>query len=117
MSFRDMVAADNSKVFLNTLEFADPHTIVYDGVTYENIKCVITKMKEKDRTTTMRDHAQGLYLVSAVLHCAAADLNNIVPEKGGKIKVSDGAFLPTYYVAQSGCDMGMIRLELEAIDE
>lgn len=117
MSFRDMVANDNMQVFLNCDEFADEHTIVYDGETYEHVKCVITQLKEKDRTTTMRDHVQGLYLVSAVLHCALADLNNVVPEKGGKIKVSEGAFLRTYYVAQSGCVMGMIRLELEAIDE
>lgn len=117
MSFREMVTSDISRVFLNTLEFAEQHTIIYDGVTYENINCVMTKVKEQDRTTTMRDHAQGLFLVSAVLHCALADMNNIVPEKGGKIKVSEGAFLRTYYVAQSGCDMGMIRLELEAIDE
>ena len=117
MSFKDMVAKDNLNVFLNDSEFAEKHDIVYDGVTYPNVKCVITQLKEQDRSTTMRDHAQGLYRVSAVMHCALTDLDNIVPEKGGKIKVSDGAFLRTFYVGQSGCEMGMIRLEMEAVDE
>jgi len=119
MSFKEMVAEDNHKVFLNDSEFADERTIVYDGVTYRNVKCVVTQLKEQDRTTTMRDHAQGLYRVSAVLHCALSDLDNIVPEKGGKISISEveSSFLHPFYVSQSGCEMGMIRLELEAIDE
>lgn len=117
MSFRDMVSADNTGVFLDTDFFADEHTIQYDGETYENVKCVITQLREQDRSTTMRDHAQGIYLVTAIVHFNVADLNGIVPEKGGKIFISDGGFMKQYLVAQSGCDMGMVRLELEALDE
>lgn len=117
MSFKDMVSADNENVFLDTDFFAEEHTIKYDGVTYKNVKCVITQLKEQDRSTTMRDHAQGIYLVTAILHCKVADLNGIVPEKGGMFYVSDGSFMRQYLVAQSGCDMGMVRLELEALDE
>lgn len=117
MSFKDMIAADNVGVFLDTDFFAEERTIKYDGATYEKVKCIISQTEEKERSTTMRDHAQGLYLVTAVFHCNADDLGGIVPEKGGKILISDGGFMQRFYIAQSGCEMGMIRLELEAIDE
>ncbi len=118
MSFRDMVASDIHNVFLNELEFAERHDITYDGVTYEGVLCVISQLKEQQRTTTMRDHSQGLYRVTGTLHCAKADIGNTIPEKGGKIQISDDeGFMRLFYVAQSGCDMGMVRLELEAIDE
>ncbi|MEG0146484.1 MAG: hypothetical protein RR739_10520, partial [Clostridia bacterium] len=63
------------------------------------------------------DHAQGLYIVSATLHCKKDDLKGNIPERGMKIKVSDDGFLRTYTVASSSCAMGMLRVELEVIDE
>ena len=117
MSFKDMVEADNLSVFLNPDEFGEERDIKYDGVTYAAVPCVMTKLKEKDRNTTMSDHAQGIYRVSAVLHCRLADIGNILPEKGGKIYISEDAFMRRYFVAQAGCEMGMVRLELEALDE
>lgn len=117
MSFKDMVESDNLSVFLDTEYFGEEHSIRYDGETYEKVPCVITQLKEQDRSTTMSDHAQGLYRVSAVLHCRLDDIGGILPEKGGKIHISDDAFMRRYFVAQAGCDMGMVRLELEALDE
>lgn len=119
MSFRDMVAKDNAGIFMNLDEFAEKHTVLYDGETYTDISCVISQLKEQDRTAPMRDHSQGLYVVTSVFHCPAEALGGVVPEKGTKIKISDGdyGFMREFYVAQSGCDLGMIRLELEAIDE
>ena len=117
MSFKDMVAADNVGVFLDLDFFGEEHTIIYDGKTYDAVKCVISQLKEQDRSVTMRDHAQGLYLVTAVLHCNIADIGGILPEKGGKIQISDDSFMRFYFVAKAGCDMGMVRLELEEIDE
>lgn len=118
MSFRDMVAADNNKVFMNTDEYADIRTVIFDGKRFDGIPCTVTKLKEQERVTKMRDHAQGLYLVTAVFHCPAELVDGIVPEKGSRIKVSnDDGFLHDYYVAESSCALGMIRLELEAYDE
>lgn len=117
MGFKEMVAADNVHVFMNENTFAEQHDVWYEGETYKEISCVITQLKEKDRTTTMRDHAQGIYLVTSIFHCPAESLGGNVPEKGSKIKISDGHFMREFYVAQSGCDLGMIRLELEALDE
>lgn len=118
MSFRDMVAADNLNVFCNTDEFADSRTVWYDGEKYENVHVVMTKLKEKDRTVAQKDHAQGIYLVTAIVHFPQVELDGHVPEKGALISITDDdAFAHQYYVAQSGCDLGMVRLELEAYDE
>jgi len=117
MSFRDMVNEDNTSVFMNQDEFADTHTIEYDGETYKDVPCVISQLKEQDRVTKMRDHGQGIYLVTAILHCTLESLDGNVPEKGVRIGISDGDFMREYYVAESGCDLGMIRLELEALDQ
>ena len=118
MSFKEMVVQDAMNVFSNTSEFAEEQTVVYDGVTYEKVPCVITKLKEKDRTVPVSDHAQGLFLVSSIVHFPLVSLNGNVPEKGCRISISDSTgFLHDFYVAQSSCAMGYIRLELEAIDE
>lgn len=116
MKFNDMAALDN----LNFLEtFGEELTVTFDGKTFEEIPCLISKMKEQDRITVMSDHEHGLYRVTAVFHCKLDDLGGTVPEKGRKFGIydSDDAFLREYYVAQSSCDGGMVRLELEAIDE
>lgn len=119
--FKEMVAADNRNVFLNPGEFADRRTVIYDGVTYPDVPIVISGLKEKDRRQLASDHVQGLYLVSAVLHCSISDLGGHQPEKGQRLKINDqdggGGFFREFYVASSVCEMGMLRVELEAIDE
>lgn len=119
--FKDMVAADIHNIFLNTNEFAELRTIRYDGEEYVDIPVVLTGLKEQDRRQLQSDHVQGLYLVTSVLHCARSDLGGKQPEKGGKIEINDeeggGGFFHRFYVASSVCEMGMLRVELEAIDE
>lgn len=129
MGFKDTVAADNLGVFMNTEEFADYRTIIYDGETYDGaedyegrgVPIVLTGLREKDRTTTVSDHAQGLYRVSSVLHMRAEDLGGHQPEKGAKISINDqeggGGFFRDFYVSFSTCEMGMLRVELEGVDE
>lgn len=115
--FHDMVAADLANVFFNQNEFAELRTIVYDDVTHKDVPCILTKTKETERTVTMRDHAEGLHLVTAVLHYPISALY-IKPEMGQKIRISDSTgFLHSYYVIQSECTMGKVRAELEAYDE
>ena len=124
MSFKETVSSDNSKVFLDTSYFGENRIVTFDGETYsgdegDGIPCVISQMKEQDRVTQMSDHEHGLYRVTSVFHCKADDVDGNIPEKGRKFGIHDpdDHFLREYYVAQSSCDMGMIRLELEAIDE
>lgn len=121
-----MVAADIRKVFLNTDEFAELRTVRYDGMDYDGpehrgIPIVLTGLKEQDRRQLVPDHAQGLYLVASVLHCALDDLGGKQPEKGQRISINDeeggGGFFREFYVASSVCEMGMLRVELEAVDE
>lgn len=116
-----MAAADIHDVFLNLDEYGERRTIKYDGDIFEDIPVVISGLKEKDRNQTVRDHAQGLYLVTSVLHCAITDLGGKQPEKGQKLKINDreggGGFFQEFYVAASDCELGMLRVELEAIDE
>lgn len=121
MSFKDSVAADVHGVFLNLEEFAQRRTVLYDGERYEDIPIVLTGLKEQDRRQLASDHVQGLYQTSRVLHCARSDLGDHQPEQGQRVRINDeeggGGFFRAYYVASSVCEMGMLRVELEAIDE
>ena len=76
-SFREMIAADLHNVFLNTGEFAETRTVEYDGNRYEDIPVLLIGLEERDRSQRVDDHVQGLYRVSAVLHCALEDLGEI----------------------------------------
>ena len=119
--FKAMIAADNRNVFLNLSEFAEPRSVIYDGKIYKDIPVVLSGLKEKDRRALVHDHTQGLYQVTSVLHCAASDLGGKQPEKGQRIKINNkkggSGFFYEFHVASSVCEMGMLRVELEAIDE
>lgn len=121
MSFKEMVAADIHNVFLNPGEFAEVRTVEYDGERYEDIPITLSGPRQEELQQTAKDHRQGLYRVSAVLHCALTDLGNRQPEKGQRIcissKKSGGKPFREYYVASSVCHMGMLRVGLEATDE
>lgn len=121
MSFKDMLADDIHNVFLNPEEYGEKRTVEYDGERYEDICIVLSGLKEKDRRQLVTDHVQGLYLVSSVLHCALKDLDGHQPEKGQRIRINDEeggrGFFREFYVASSVCELGMLRVELEAIDE
>lgn len=122
MSFKDMVESDIKNVFLNADEFAENLIVIYDGESYGPIPVVLTKLKEQDKKTTVRqgDHSQGIYLDTTVMHCALSDLGGVLPEKGSRIKIQDepnSSFYRSYYVAVSDIEMGMIRAELEEHDE
>ena len=124
--FKDMVAADNHKVFLNLEEFAEKRTVRYDGGEYVDIPIVMSGIKEKDRGAMVlhsgvRDHVQGIFMVTSVLRCAIVDLGGKQPEKDQLIKINHeeggGGHFSEYRVASSVCEMGMLRVELETMDE
>lgn len=119
--FKDTVAQDIREVFLNLDDFAESRTVEYDGEAYTDIPVMLSGVKQQSRRQLQADHAQGVYLATDVLHCALSDLGGCLPEKGQRIKINDreggGGFFRSYYVATSTCKMGMLRVELEAIDE
>lgn len=126
MSFREMVEADNKSVFLSASEFAELHTVEYNGVIYADIPVLLTKVKEKKRPVmvvgSLVDHMQGVHLASATAHISLKDLDGVIPEQKQIIAINDGEalgkpFMVKYRIATSDCEMGMVNLELEAFDE
>lgn len=122
MGFKEMVEQDNAAIILNTDEFAEYHTIKYDGKMYEHIPVVLTKVKQSERTILQSDHMQGVYKLSAKAYFNAQDVNNRIPKQGTWFEIDDGEalgkpFFQQYRVATSENAMGMICLELEAYNE
>lgn len=118
--FKDAVAADIHNVFLNTDEFAEKRTVRYDGVDYVDIPIILNGIKFDKRPQVASDHAQGLYRVTDILHIKRSDLGGIMPERGAPISINTkegGGFFRQYYIATAQDTVGMLRIELEAIDE
>lgn len=119
-SFKAQFDQDWKRVFCNVREFAEHRTVEYDGEQYIDIPVVMSSLTEKERNQLQSDHAQGLYLVSLVLYCSLGDLDGNQPEKGARLKIKDqgdSGFFREFYVASSACQMGILQVELEAIDE
>lgn len=118
-----MVAKDNQAVFSNPEEFAELRLITYEGVTYEGedgqgIPVVITKAREKDRRQLKDDYGEGIFRVNATMHVDIRHLGGVMPQKGQKLYISETPdFFQTYYIVTSANAMGMVTLELEAMDE
>lgn len=116
MSFKDRVNRDIAKVFLDTRFFAENRTMRYDGEEYADIPVSLQEVGEDDRRPKADDHAQGFYLVRAVLFCAQSDLAGVMPEQGTWLEINSPEapdFFERYKVISSFCEMGMLRVELE----
>ena len=119
-AFRDLVAADIHDVFLEPDEFAELRSVRYDGVVYADIPVVLNGFKEEKRTTHVSDHSQGLYRVTDIAHIALSDLGGNLQERGGKIEITTaegGTYYRRYYVGAVQNTVGLLRIELEAVDE
>lgn len=129
MSFKDVVRADIANVFLNPDEFADVRTIRFNGEVFENVRVVLTQIKQSERAVLIeqrgmmgnRDRMQGLYQATARLYVAADDIGGHVPEQGQRIDISDGDesndWFRRYYVASASLDCGLLCVEMEATEE
>lgn len=78
MGFKQQVNNDNS-IFLNSDEFADLHTVRYDGEEFESIPVVLEELKETERNAVSSDHAEGIYRVSAKAFLAQRDIGGAFP--------------------------------------
>ena len=120
-SFKEMLAADNKRVFLKTGEFASLRTIIYDGQSFVDIPVVLSGLREDERQQKAADHAQGLFLVKTLLQCALADLEGRQPQKGARLKINNqeggGGFFREFYITEAVCEFGLLRLELEDMNE
>lgn len=120
INFKQMVAHDVHKVFLNTNEFAEKRTVRYDGVEYPDISVVLEGPVEKERDRLADDHIQGLHLAAATLYCAREDLGGKLPEHGTALAISTregGRSFRKYCVVASTDNMGMLHVELEAVEQ
>lgn len=118
--FKDAVRDDIGSVFLNAGEFAERRSVAYDGEVYHLIPVVLNGIKLSKRQQLANDHAQGLYSVTDILHCARKDLGGKLPERGAILELSDvddESFFRRFYVAKAQDTVGMLRIELEAIDQ
>lgn len=121
MGFKQQVNNDNS-TFLNPEEFADIHTVRYDGDEFENIPVVLEELKETERNAVSSDHAEGIYRVSAKVFFAQRDIGGAFPERGCLFEIDNGIaagkpFYDRYTIVTSSVDMGMVELELGRYDE
>lgn len=122
MGFKDMVKSDIAKVLMNTEEFAEKHTVKYDGEVYKDIPVILQQVKQSDRPIVQSDHAEGVYLVTAVAYIDEKGLDGEIPEQGHRFEIDDGEalgkpFFRIYSVVTSKCEMGLITLELRYYDE
>lgn len=122
-TFKDCAAADIQYVFLNPDEHAEIRTVIYDGLTYEDIPIIEVGPKEGKRSSVVQmqhDFGQGLYKRTIILYAAEKDLGGAKPEQGTMLSMNEekgGTFFHKYRVAESGTEMGMFRLKLEEVDE
>lgn len=122
-TFKDCAAAEIEKAFLNTGEFAEERTVIYDGATYENIHVVEVGPKEGKRSSVVQmqhDFGQGLFKRTIIMYCAEKDLGGVKPEQGSYLSVNEkkgGTFYHKFRVVESTTEMGMFRVKLEEVDE
>ena len=127
MSFKDMLERDIHGVFLNTDEFAEHRTVLYDGGRYKDIPIVLTQIKEKDKLSgdsnaKFENRAEGLISSTVMMYASAADLGGNLPERGTYISLGNGTalgkeYFDRYLIVTSALEMGMCVLELEAVSE
>lgn len=122
-TFKQCVAAEIEKAFLNPDELAEVRTIIYDGATYEDISVIEVGPKEGKRSSVVQmqhDFGQGLYKRTIILYCAEKDLGGVKPEQGSHLSMNEkqgGTFFHKFRVTESTTEMGMYRLKLEEVDE
>lgn len=117
MGFKEMVAQDVRKVFLNTDELAERRTIHYDEEEYLDLPVMLQDQELERRDRDEGDHMPGLHKASAVLYCAREGLGGRFPAVGDSLEISKregGRFFERYSVAAASDQMGMLRIVLEA---
>ena len=122
MGFKDTVKQDIQNNFLNCDEFAEPHTVRFDGEEYKDIPVVLEVVKQSERQVSVSDHLQGIYSVTSKAYFDIEDTKGNMPEQGKYFEIDDGEalgkpYFRRYRVVTVENAMGMICLELEQFDE
>ena len=107
--FKDMVAGDIEKVFLNPDEFAEEHNL--NGTKCKCILQDVSVAEDLSIDEQMSQSYQGLYGSRLLVNCKTADL----PE----VPVTDQSFHvdgKLYIVESCANDMGMLTIQMIAND-
>ena len=119
MSFKEMVEQDNRDVFLNTEEFAERRNVKYDGITYEHIPVLLSKIRESQFNVS-GNNMEGIHRATELARFNLKDLGGVFPEQNTRISISDHlvpTFFTEYKIVTSSEEVGMVVLELEAFVE
>lgn len=102
--FKRMVARDNSRVFINMMEFAAEHNI--DG---RMVPCVLDTDLYKERQSAVSQRIEGVFVDTVSLF---VELRNLAarPKVGMTMRVDR----QLYVVAEVSEAMGMLEITLEA---
>lgn len=119
MSFKDEVERDIHSVFLNDEEFAEKHTIKYNGRVYKDIPITIIKEQKKEKGY---HNVENLHAIYETLYISEKDLIGSSPEPRQYIEIDNGIacgepFFERYKIATVDHATGMLIIELEALDE
>ena len=111
MGFKADVKNDLRDVFMNADEHADVVKVLYDGRAYE-LPVIVSGEGSKDRVTTMRDNADGVFLSGLKAYIAHSGIK-IMPRKETRITIGGMA----YMIKKTALQAGLVVLDLEAYDE
>lgn len=122
MGFKDTVKQDIQSIFLNCDEFAEAHTVKFNGDEYKDIPVVLEVVKQSERQASASDHMEGIYSVTAKAYFDISNTDGKMPEQGKYFEIDDGeavgeTYFRRYRVVTAEDAMGMVCLELELFDE
>lgn len=104
MTFKDIIAEDVHRTFLNIEEFSDTHTV--NG---KEMPCQIDTNEQIEREKRMGQHVDGVYMNQKLIYVAASDFG-AMPKQGSLLKL-DGK---TYRVADAVDEYGIYSITIEA---
>ncbi len=103
-AFKDIIAADVHRTFLNIDEFSDLHTI--NG---REIPCQVDSNEQIEREKRFNQHMDGVYLNQKLIYVASSDYGAL-PKQGSLITM-DGR---KYLVADAIEEDGVYSITLDA---
>ena len=102
-SFKEILNQDIENVFLNTLEFADIHNVVWKDMPVQVDDNEVIEREKKERS-----HMDGLYVKQKLIYVKAKDFGSL-PAIGRQIRL-DGK---RYLITDSTDEYGIYTITLE----
>lgn len=104
-SFKECIAADVGRVFLNPAEFGELHQV--NG---RFMVITLDDMENIEREKKMKSHMDGIYVRQVFFYVSAAEFGGPLPGQGSYLTL-DGS---TYRVVDATDECGVYAITLEA---